>query len=85
MIEELGTIILGEDLPSLGLHVGQFGAAVLVHPDGSCEAEFVNTSGQTIALTTLRPGQFTRCLDPVAGMTPTVKARNRSIRRRPGS
>jgi Domain of unknown function (DUF4926) len=58
MIEELETLVLLEDLPEQGLERGATGAAVFVHPDGSCEAEFVNPCGETRALVTLQPRQF---------------------------
>ena len=58
MIEELETLTLDEDLPAFGLRRGDLGTAVLVHPDGSCEAEFVSPAGDTLALITLRLHQF---------------------------
>jgi hypothetical protein len=58
MLQELDVILLTEDLPDAGLKIGDKGCAVLVHPDGGCEAEFVATSGETLALVTLSPAQF---------------------------
>ena len=58
MIEELETLLLLENLPEHGLERGAVGAAVLVYPDGSCEAEFVSECGETLALVTLQPSQF---------------------------
>ncbi len=58
MIEELETFTLDEDIPAFGLRRGDLGTAVLVHPDGSCEAEFVSPAGDTLALITLSPHQF---------------------------
>jgi hypothetical protein len=58
MIEELDTLVLAENLPEYGLERGALGTAVFVHPDGSCEAEFVNPAGETLALVTLSPSQY---------------------------
>lgn len=51
-IRELDTVVLLRDIPEAGLHAGDLGAVVLVHPD-AYEVEFVGRSGHTGALRTL--------------------------------
>jgi len=51
----LDTVVLNRDLPGHGLRAGDLGAVVeLYEPDG-VEVEFVQASGQTKALVTLKP------------------------------
>jgi hypothetical protein len=50
----LDTVVLNRDVPEHGLRAGDLGAVVeLYEPDG-LEVEFVQASGQTKALVTLR-------------------------------
>jgi hypothetical protein len=46
------------NLPEQGLQVGAQGAIVEIYGDRSCEVEFVNRAGETIALVVLSVGQF---------------------------
>lgn len=59
MIHEHDTVVLTEDLPSERLKAGDVGAVVHVHSAGeSYEVEFVTLTGETVAVTTLGPGQL---------------------------
>lgn len=78
MIEELDILTLDVDLPAHGLKRGDLGAAVFVHPDGSCEAEFVSPSGQTLALITLNPHQFIAGSHAVIGSAGRAEKRFRT-------
>ena len=49
----LETVVLNRDLPAHGLRAGDLGAVVEVYPDG-VEVEFVQASGATKALVTLK-------------------------------
>jgi len=54
----LETVVLNRDLPEHGLCAGDLGAVVeLYGPDG-VEVEFVQASGQTKALVTLKPSDL---------------------------
>jgi hypothetical protein len=54
----LETVVLNRDLPEHGLRAGDLGAVVeLYGPDG-VEVEFVQASGQTKALVTLKPSDL---------------------------
>lgn len=58
MIDELDCVVLEEDLPSLGLSRGDIGTVVLLHRGGDAyEVEFIDSGGDTIALTTLYSSQ----------------------------
>jgi hypothetical protein len=57
MIKELDTVVLTENLPEHGLVRGDLGTAVLVHPAGGYEVEFVTLDGETIAVVSLHPNQ----------------------------
>jgi hypothetical protein len=46
------------NLPEQGLQVGAQGAIVEIYADRSCEVEFANGAGETIALVVLSVGQF---------------------------
>jgi hypothetical protein len=54
VIAELDTVVLKKDIVESGLQVGDVGAVVHRHSDGSAfEVEFVAADGRTIALLTL--------------------------------
>jgi hypothetical protein len=57
-IEELSVVALLEDVPSEHLQRGQVGTVVHIHAPGIFEVEFVDTSGRTYALTTLKSEQL---------------------------
>jgi hypothetical protein len=50
----LDTVVLNRDLPDHGLRAGDLGAVVEVYGSDGVEVEFVQASGQTKALVTLR-------------------------------
>lgn len=52
----LDTVVLNHDLPKYGLRAGDLGAVVEVYGSDGLEVEFVQASGQTKALVTLRAG-----------------------------
>lgn len=57
--EELDPVVLAADVPELGLRSGDIGTIVLVHRGGAgYEVEFCALNGDTIAVTTLVPGQL---------------------------
>ena len=57
-IELLDTVAVTEDVPALGLSVGEVGAVVEILGDGDAfEVEFCDNSGQTYGLHTLRANQ----------------------------
>ena len=58
----LDTVVLNRDLPERGLRVGDLGAVVELYGADGVEVEFVQASGQTKALVTLRSAD----LRPVA-------------------
>ena len=58
MINECDVIVLEEDLNEYELRRGALGVALIVHPDGGCEAEFLDDEGWTIAVVTLGPTRF---------------------------
>lgn len=60
--ELLDTVVLARDLPEHGLRVGDLGAVVETYGADGLEVEFVQASGQTKALVTLK----TSDLRPVA-------------------
>lgn len=58
-IELLDTVALTTDVPALGLTTGEVGAVVDVLGDGEAfEVEFVDPSGMTYGLHTLRAAQL---------------------------
>lgn len=58
-IELLDTVAITEDVPALGLTVGEVGAVVEVLGDGEAfEVEFCDPSGTTYGLHTLRADQI---------------------------
>ena len=66
-IHELDVVALTADLPSERLHKGQVGTVVHVHAADAFEVEFVDTSGRTYALATVRADQLLRLqYEPVA-------------------
>jgi hypothetical protein len=50
----LDTVVLTHDLSEHGLRAGDLGAVVEVYGEDGVEVEFVQASGQTMALLTLR-------------------------------
>lgn len=50
----LDTVVLTHDLSEHGLRAGDLGAVVEVYGEDGVEVEFVQASGQTLALLTLR-------------------------------
>lgn len=54
----LDTVALISDLPKLGLAAGELGAVVEVLSDDIFEVEFVDASGRTYGLHTLRANQL---------------------------
>ncbi len=77
----LESVVLARDIPDAGLHRGDIGAVVEAFPDGTCEVDFVATSGRTQALLTL-PGID---LQPPEGNAPcpAAAANERSHRSTP--
>ena len=57
-IHLLDTVALIRDLPELGLVAGEVGAVVEVLSDDAFEVEFVDESGYTYGLHTLRANQL---------------------------
>jgi hypothetical protein len=54
VIQELDVVVLTKDVPEEGLQKGDYGAVVMVHPDGRAyEVEFVKLNGETIAVATI--------------------------------
>ena len=51
----LDTVVLNRDVPEHGLRAGDLGAVVELYGADGVEVEFVQASGQTKALVTLRP------------------------------
>lgn len=51
---ELDTVVLRHDIPEHGLRTGDVGAVVEVYGEQGIEVEFVQASGQTKALLTLK-------------------------------
>jgi len=51
---ELETVVLRRDMPEHGLCAGDLGAVVEVYGEHGLEVEFVQASGQTKALVTLK-------------------------------
>ena len=60
MINELDVVALTVDLPSLGLARGNVGTVVHVFAPDVFEVEFVENSGHTYGLATLRSDQLLR-------------------------
>lgn len=59
MICELDSVILTEDMPTIGLYKGDVGTVVMVHNDGEgYEVEFIATDGGTVAVATFLPFQI---------------------------
>jgi hypothetical protein len=59
---QLDTVVLRRDMPEHGLRAGDVGAVVEIYEDHGLEVEFVQASGQTKALVTLK----TNDIRPVA-------------------
>lgn len=57
-IELFDTVALRDDLPNVGLSTGEVGAVVEVLSPDAFEVEFVDQSGQTYGLHTLRRSQL---------------------------
>ena len=57
-IHLLDTVALVRDVPDLGLVAGEVGAVVEVLSNDAYEVEFVDDSGHTYGLHTLRAGQL---------------------------
>ena len=53
----LDTVVLARDLAEHGLRAGDLGAVVEVYPPDGVEVEFVQASGQTKALLTLKAAE----------------------------
>jgi hypothetical protein len=51
---QLDTVVLRRDMPEHGLRAGDLGAVVEIYGDDGLEVEFVQASGQTKALVTLK-------------------------------
>ncbi len=61
MITENELVALLSDLPDTDLRRGDVGTAVYVYEDGKMvEVEFVNATGETLAVTTLQTTQVKR-------------------------
>ena len=54
LFQLLDTVVLDRDLPEHGLRAGDLGAIVEVHAPDGLEVEFVQASGRTKALVTLK-------------------------------
>jgi hypothetical protein len=52
---QLDTVVLRRDMPEHGLRAGDLGAVVEIYGKDGLEVEFVQASGQTKALVTLKP------------------------------
>jgi hypothetical protein len=51
--QELDTVVVTKDLPTLGLRSGDIGTVVQVYTQGALEVEFVTATGATQAVVTL--------------------------------
>ncbi len=59
MIHELDSVVLTENIPTLGLFKGDVGTVVMVHNDGEgYEVEFTASDGSTVAVATFLPFQI---------------------------
>jgi len=59
MICELDSVMLTENIPTLGLCKGDVGTVVMVHNDGDgYEVEFITSHGNTVAVATFLPFQI---------------------------
>ena len=59
MISELDSVMLTENIPTLGLCKGDVGTVVMVHNDGDgYEVEFIAFDGNTVAVATFLPFQI---------------------------
>jgi len=59
MISELDSVMLTENIPTLGLCKGDVGTVVMVHNDGDgYEVEFIAFDGNTVAVATFLPSQI---------------------------
>lgn len=59
MICESDSVILTEDIPTLGLFKGDVGTVVMVHNDGEgYEVEFISPDGGTVAVASFLPFQI---------------------------
>lgn len=54
----LDTVVLNRDLPEHGLRAGDLGAVVELYGADALEVEFVQASGRTKALLTLKPSDL---------------------------
>ncbi len=61
--QPLDTVVLARDLPEHGLRVGDLGAVVEVYGGGGFEVEFVQASGHTKALVTLKASDLRAVAD----------------------
>ena len=59
MIREHDCVVLTQDLPDEGLKTGDIGTVVHIHQDAvGYEVEFMTLKGETVAVTTVLPGQL---------------------------
>ena len=59
MICELDSVILTEDIPTIGLYKGDVGTVVMVHNDGKgYEVGFIAPDGGTVAVASFLPFQI---------------------------
>jgi len=63
----LDTVVLGKDIPSLGLQQGDIGTVVELYEADGIEVEFVKGVGQTQALVTLHK-QDVRVINATSGI-----------------
>ena len=70
----LETVVLNRDVPEHGLRAGDFGAVVELYEGKGVEVEFVQASGQTRALVTLRCVDL-RPISPSREAAPTEPTR----------
>ena len=59
----LETVVLARDLPEHGLRAGDLGAVVEVYGSDGFEVEFVQASGRTKALVTLKTSDLRQVAD----------------------
>lgn len=61
MFEELGSVVLGHDVPEHDLRKGDIGTVVYRYPEGEAfEVEFLDGGGDTVAVLTLEAGELRR-------------------------
>jgi len=61
--ELLDTVVLARDLPEHGLRAGDLGAVVEIYGTDGLEVEFVQASGRTKALVTLKTSDLRHVAD----------------------